>query len=165
MDITCQKCGEPYDSYGITYGKGEGDMSLAEAKSFLAGTGCPCCHFGKHCTACHGTGNEADPACTSCHDGYQIVRRLKGETQWQYGYNPNVKDWNGPDPYYMYQPYECRDGYVENGIVGCTECRKAPCPVCNGSGKLVTDDDTAFRGLVSACDASDDPDSILLQGM
>ena len=47
MDITCAKCGEPWDSYGITCARGEGDMTLSEATRFLRRQGCPSCHFGK----------------------------------------------------------------------------------------------------------------------
>jgi hypothetical protein len=35
MDICCPKCGQPWDSYGITYAKGEGDLTLTEVKRFL----------------------------------------------------------------------------------------------------------------------------------
>ena len=34
-DVICPKCGEPWDAYGITYAKGEGDLTLDEA--FFAG--------------------------------------------------------------------------------------------------------------------------------
>ncbi len=37
MDVICPKCGEPWDAYGITYAKGEGDLTLDEVKRFLRG--------------------------------------------------------------------------------------------------------------------------------
>ncbi len=48
-DITCAKCGEPWDAYGVRHG----DMDDEEAERFLNGEGCPCCGFG---TKCNGTG-------------------------------------------------------------------------------------------------------------
>src|SRR3990167_11220819 len=42
MDISCAKCTEPWDAYGVR----NGDMEPHEAKRFLKGEGCPCCKFG-----------------------------------------------------------------------------------------------------------------------
>ena len=42
MDISCAKCMEPWDAYGVR----NGDMESWEAKRFLKGEGCPCCKFG-----------------------------------------------------------------------------------------------------------------------
>ena len=42
-DITCRKCGEPWDSYGVDHG----DMTPIEAKKFKRGEGCPSCNFGR----------------------------------------------------------------------------------------------------------------------
>lgn len=38
-DWYCNRCGEPWDSYGIDHD----DMTPAEAKAFRAGQGCPSC--------------------------------------------------------------------------------------------------------------------------
>jgi hypothetical protein len=53
-DVSCAKCGEPWDFYGIKHG----DMTPLEAKKFLNGDGCPCCYFGTKCPQCRGTGQE-----------------------------------------------------------------------------------------------------------
>ena len=37
MDIRCPKCGEPWDSFGITYSKGEGDLITDRSETLLAG--------------------------------------------------------------------------------------------------------------------------------
>lgn len=42
MDLYCERCGEPFDAYGVSHG----DMTLEERDRFLKGEGCPCC-FGK----------------------------------------------------------------------------------------------------------------------
>jgi hypothetical protein len=40
MDLYCQKCGEPWDQYGVY----NGDMDPVEKDLFLKGIECPCCH-------------------------------------------------------------------------------------------------------------------------
>lgn len=42
-DISCAKCGEPWDAYGVSHG----DMEPEEAERFLNGEGCPSCRFGQ----------------------------------------------------------------------------------------------------------------------
>src|SRR5262245_57287784 len=49
-DILCVLCREPWDSYGITYDIGEGDMTREEVKQFKRGEGCPACKFGHDLT-------------------------------------------------------------------------------------------------------------------
>lgn len=70
-DISCAKCGEPWDAYGVK----NGDMEDWEAKKFMAGEGCPSCKFGMRCNACKGTGKyrwgisddtETDEPCRIC---------------------------------------------------------------------------------------------------
>lgn len=39
-DLICNRCGEPWDSYGVRVG---GDMTNEERNRFLRGGGCPCC--------------------------------------------------------------------------------------------------------------------------
>jgi hypothetical protein len=34
-DLICVRCGEPWDSHGITYAKGDGDLTLDEVKRFF----------------------------------------------------------------------------------------------------------------------------------
>jgi len=38
-DLICNRCGEPFDSYGVRHG----DMTEEERERFLRGGGCPCC--------------------------------------------------------------------------------------------------------------------------
>ena len=49
MDIYCQRCGEPYDTYDIN------DFTIREdggkAEDFYTGQGCPSCHWGKDAPA------------------------------------------------------------------------------------------------------------------
>lgn len=46
MDLYCQRCGEPWDAYGVRHG----DMEPDEAERFLKGVDCPHCHDRKMCT-------------------------------------------------------------------------------------------------------------------
>ena len=39
MDLLCEVCNEPWDSYGVTHG----DMAKWESRLFKHGAGCPCC--------------------------------------------------------------------------------------------------------------------------
>ena len=39
MDLLCEVCNEPWDSYGVIHG----DMAKWESKLFRHGAGCPCC--------------------------------------------------------------------------------------------------------------------------
>jgi hypothetical protein len=39
MDLYCQRCGEPWDQYGVY----NGDMTEEEKQRFLKGEDCPCC--------------------------------------------------------------------------------------------------------------------------
>lgn len=38
-DLICNRCFEPWDSYGISHG----DMTKREKRLFFQGKGCPCC--------------------------------------------------------------------------------------------------------------------------
>lgn len=38
-DVTCRRCGEPWDYYGARHG----DMEEEEYKDLIAGRCCPCC--------------------------------------------------------------------------------------------------------------------------
>ena len=42
VDVYCQVCNEPWDSYGV----GHGDMEDWEREKFYGGQGCPACRFG-----------------------------------------------------------------------------------------------------------------------
>lgn len=47
-DRYCAKCGEPWDASGVrdALRYDRGDMTKHEAEMFMAGKGCPSCHFG-----------------------------------------------------------------------------------------------------------------------
>lgn len=40
MDLYCQRCGEPWDAYGVRHG----DLTPEECDLFLDGKECPACH-------------------------------------------------------------------------------------------------------------------------
>lgn len=45
MDLYCQRCGEPWDQYGVY----NGDMTPEEKVRFLQGIDCPCCQGKEEC--------------------------------------------------------------------------------------------------------------------
>ena len=91
-DVHCRKCGEPWDSYGITHSIGDGDLTPDEAHRFRKGEGCPSCHFASQCTACDGKRHELPggyldwPACE-----YGCLRgRLRGHAGGAIRRNPGT---------------------------------------------------------------------------
>jgi len=40
MDVYCERCGEPWDAYGVEHG----DLTPEERRRFWAGQGCPSCY-------------------------------------------------------------------------------------------------------------------------
>lgn len=160
MDITCAKCGEPWDSFGIR----EGDMEPDEAARFRRGEGCPACGFGTRCTSCDGTGLEVPAHKCNCQNGSRLASRLEADPagRWRIGYQPNMRPL--PEGAKMLRPagrYECRDGWVERAFFDCPDCKPAdrlPCPCCNGTGKLTVADplELEIEAARSAIDASDE---------
>jgi len=188
-DLTCAKCAEPWDAYGVR----NGDMEPEEAKRFLKGEGCPCCDFGGQCSSCVGTGNEDQgyllpPNCDVCRDkGYVLAWSPRSNTgrfkggQLYTGYDPNVRkiseDVHG-SPVKMgvrnfpvkFDVHQSRDGYVEDWWVqcpeGCASKERADCAECDGKGTLaLTGDeaaDLAQKAAEEECRWSDeDPMEIL----
>jgi len=161
-DVFCRKCGEPWDSFGITRAEGEGDLTAREAERFLRGEGCPSCHWGRHCKACAGTGKQPDPAsgCICLGSRYLILRRLAGTGDWHYGYLPNVHVFPGePEIIYRYPPGMSRDGPYEEVLARCPQCAQdAPdCPECHGSGELQPlDEDGLFQAVAALVEESDE---------
>jgi len=168
MDIYCGKCGEPWDSYGITYDKGEGDLTLGEVERFRQGEGCPACDFGTSCTACHGTGkSEEGPYCATCWSyRYVIIRRLvnphpisspKGEETWKMGSRPNQRVVESPIIVKHYRKLMTADGPAEEAKALCPDCAwDIPvCEVCGGDGKF-KGQGNPLRGLESLLEASDE---------
>lgn len=164
-DIFCRKCGEPWESFGITRCRGEGALSIGEADGFLRGEGCPCCHFGQHCPSCSGTGksSECGLACACRGSRFLIIRRLTdGVCSWRYGYPPNGNVYPGePTIIYRYPDSLCREGRVSEALVLCPFCApSAPdCPVCRGSGDLQPIEPERFGAALATLveEAEDDP--------
>jgi len=185
-DITCAKCSEPWDSYGVR----NGDMEPEDAARFLRGEGCPSCGFGGRCPSCDGAGREARylvPRCSTCSDkGYvaawspRINNRGFTAKNFYYDYAPNIKELRdqGPSvtlgtrtlPEYAGK-HESRDGWIDDWWVACPAgcaAREAslPCSTCSGTGKLTVEDpdDVATRAARSELDASDEePIGILVR--
>lgn len=182
-DITCAKCGEPWDSYGVR----NGDMTPGERKRFLAGEGCPCCRFGTACPNCSGFGVDSYPApanrCPICHDqGYvyawsprQNARGYKADGLYA-GYTPNVvlideaidldKTMGVRKLPERQEAYQSADGWVDQWVVACPHYCKPEkvCPVCNGTGELHVEkpDEVALAACRSELDNSDEePISIM----
>lgn len=141
-DVFCQKCGEPWDSFGIIHARGEGDLTPSEAVRFMKGKGCPCCHWGKHCLMCNGSGREiletSDCECRGSRT--LIMRRLSGgQGTWQHGTYPKIRLFDGePAIIHKYPDGSCRDGRFEEALILCPFCGASapPCPACKGTGKL-----------------------------
>ena len=178
-DLICPKCGEPYESYGITYAKGEGDMTLAEANRFLRGDGCPACGFGTICVRCHG-GKIEKNGCPSCFgSGYVFAKRCPSASdarfrQWFIGYsnNPNypLRFLDQVDILYEEKPEESCDGVVHVAKVKCPDCHGEgePCSECGGDGKLHTDKQPDYldQAVGSLLDNSDEePVGVLMRFM
>jgi hypothetical protein len=168
-DILCRKCGEPWDSYGITYARGEGDLTACEAVQFLKGHGCPACHWGQHCLRCAGSGKEPEeaPGCACRGRHTLIIRRLYGQQDpWQYGTIPEVQPFPGePVLICRYPGGVCRDGRYDEALALCPFCASTalPCPDCGGTGRLPPLDGRTFdRALSSLVEASDEDITIYL---
>lgn len=183
MDISCAKCGEPWDS-------SLEDMEGDEAARFRKGEGCPCCRFGTACSLCDGTGHEdvIRPDCQVCRDkGFVLafsprrsVRSFQAG-QFYVGYAPHTKQIFDPfsSPLQIgtrsfpeqLESFESADGWVDQWWVACPErCtpKGATCVRCKGSGHLaLTEEEAEHRKLEaarSALDASDsEPISILIE--
>ena len=152
MDITCRKCGEPWDSYGLSHG----DMDLLEAARFRKGEGCPSCGFGNTCTHCRGSGMEPGDSillahCKTCLDQhwtivYQSSISRFGAKSAPYfhavlGQKPRLllgTSWSVIETYNT--PTQCLDGYEWAIKITCPDCTGEPCSVCNGSRQFVPPD-------------------------
>lgn len=175
-DIYCSKCGEPWDSFGITHCIGEGDMTREEAIRFRHGEGCPSCGFGSKCPNCNGTGKQISFSNDCLCHGHRYIVLAKCPTA------PNSihRNWfiqysNPPIPYSLdkntielkdesYKPYQCRDGWVYLKKILCPKCKdKAPiCPECNGTGKFNSKNNFFEKSIESFIEASDeDPIKLL----
>lgn len=169
MDIHCQMCGEPWDSYGITYSIGDGSMTAEEAADFRKGLGCPACENGAICKYCGGTGLEPSdsilvPDCSTCNGQRKIIlSRHIMAVVWDY----LPKKWTISNPTLIRKSWE--ETYTNGRFVFhwalCPDCSAtAPkCTVCKGDGKFRKrqTDAEQFRAMAELMEASDDSDSIL----
>jgi hypothetical protein len=146
-DVICPKCGEPWDAYGITYAKGEGDLTLDEVKRFLRGEGCPSCGFGTICPRCHGMGIEKNDCRTCFGKGYVFAKRCPSARdarlrQWFIGYSnsPNypLRFLDGVEVLREEQPEASLEGTVYVAKIRCPDChgKGEPCSECGGDGKF-----------------------------
>jgi len=146
-DLICPKCGEPWESYGITYAKGEGDLTLEEAKKFLAGAGCPACGFGTICPRCQGGRIEKNNCPTCFGSGYVYAKRCPSAhdtrfRQWFIGYSNSptypLRFLDSIVVLYDEKPEESCDGIVYVAKIKCPDCHGEgePCTECGGDGKF-----------------------------
>lgn len=178
-DISCAKCGEPWDAYGVS----RGDMEPSEAQKFRKGQGCPSCGFGETCPSCSGSGRDREYAkCPSCYGrGRMRVWRPANDAGryrascYYTGYEPNVRkvsdaDMDGaPAGWKLDRSYRTADGYVYEGRATCDDpaCDFGGLPEClrcKGTGKLTVEDpeEVELEAARSACEESDeDPIAIL----
>jgi hypothetical protein len=146
-DLICVRCGEPWDSYGITYARGEGDLTREEVRRFLNGEGCPSCGFGTICPKCGGGGIEKNGCSTCFGSGYVIAKRCAGAgdirfRKWFIGYSnsPNypLRFLDTVEILLQEKPEESCDGMVDVAKVKCPDChgKGEPCTECGGDGKF-----------------------------
>ena len=109
-DITCRKCGEPFEAYGVYH---RTDMDEEEAQRFLRCEGCPCCDFGAKCPMCRGTGFEECPRCNRL--GYLPTHR-RGERCDQCPPASPLATWN-------------------QVVERCPAPKRKPCDLCDGTGR------------------------------
>ncbi len=173
-DVYCAKCGEPWDSYGITYALGEGDLTVEEVRRFRRGEGCPNCEFGMLCPRCHGGKIEQNGCHTCFGSGYVFAWRCRTAAnpmhrEWCFGYLPNVR-LTGSEPFATLTGHLSAEGWVEEGKCACPEChgQGEPCKQCEGTGEFrpLTDHDPGQveRALQSLLDASDEDPLDLIEG-
>lgn len=180
MDITCAKCGEPWDST-LT------DMAILERRRFQRGEGCPSCGFGTKCPTCSGTGKvqRLRGALSCCYNGKVVAWRPDRDVPggyrhdlWYVGHVPHVRTFADVMVLEVLPSHESADGAgctvtVHEVWAKCPTCggngdHLETCSQCHGSGKLdhTADEQEAMRmeAARSHIEASDgDPVSILVE--
>lgn len=169
MDIRCPKCGEPWNSYGITYSKGEGDLSVAEVRRFLQGEGCPTCHFATICTRCQGAAIEENSCPTCFGKGYVFPRRAPQTSDprfrtWFIGYTRSrdypLRNLRDIEIIHTVDIVQSADGPVQTIKARCPDChgRGNPCTQCGGDGKFHPnrEGDHLAQALTDLMEASDE---------
>jgi hypothetical protein len=167
------------DSYGITYCKGEGDLTLTEVKRFLRGEGCPSCHFGTICTKCDGAGIENNGCPTCFGKGYVFPRRAQQASNprfrtWFIGYTNNarfpIRNLEQIEIIHEVDVTQSAGGPVLTVKAKCPDCHCVgnPCVQCGGDGKFHQDQegDHVEGAVADLMDASDEePVSVLSRFM
>ena len=144
-DLICVRCGEPWESYGITYARGEGDLTLEEIRRFLIGEGCPSCRFGTICPKCLGGQIEKNGCPTCFGSGYVFAKRCPSANdarfhQWFIGYSnsPNypLRFFDTVEILHDEKPEESREGTPAlAGGARVVYVAKLKCPDCHGEGE------------------------------
>ena len=171
MDVTCRKCGEPWDYYGAM----DGDMEPGEWARFKRGEGCPACGFGTICTQCNGSGKEPvqyGGSCPACLGRRTVLIHRCGSFDggaWHYGYQPRMVRLAAEDVARLFlrdeRGHECSDGWVEQKWIRCPLCwdEAPPCAWCGGTGAPAAkseDEDTDatiefLASLVDVCEGDE----------
>jgi hypothetical protein len=146
-DLVCVHCGDLWDSFGITYARGEGDLTIEEVKRFLNGEGCPSCGFGTICPRCQG-GRIEKNGCTTCFgSGTVFARRCSTASdtrfhQWFIGYSHSpaypLRFLDYVDILREEPAEESSDGTIYVAKVVCPDCHGEgePCSECGGDGRF-----------------------------
>jgi RecJ-like exonuclease len=171
-DISCAKCGEPWDAYGVK----NGDMTDGESRRFLAGEGCPSCNFGTECPSCSGMGKRSEyyERDQCCRNGRILVWSPNRSSytysceNWYTGYVPKVKTLPGDIKILRNLPgHMTNEGRVREAWAECQTCHGEgkhleTCNRCKGTGKLeepTLEQESKFMG--EALESTDDPDTLL----
>ena len=146
-DLICPLCGDNWEAYGITYAKGEGDLTPDEVRRFLKGEGCPSCGFGTVCPKCQGGRIEKNGCSTCFGGGYVFAKRCPTASdtrfhQWFFGYTNSpqypLRFLDAVEILREEKPEESLDGIVYVAKVKCPDCHGEgePCSECGGDGKF-----------------------------
>ena len=176
-ELICIKCGDLWESYGITYAKGEGDHTPDEVRRFLNGEGCPSCGFGTTCTKCHGGCIEKNNCPTCFGSGYVFARRCPNASdarfhQWFIGYSNTphfpLRFLQALEIILHDKPEQSQDGVVDVAKVKCPDClgQGEPCSECGGDGKFHAEQHADYfeQAVTSLLDNSDaEPVGVLMR--
>ena len=177
MDLTCVRCGDTWEAFGITYAKGEGDLTLEEVNKFLNGEGCPSCDFGTICPKCQGGRIEKNGCPTCFGDGYVFAKRCPSASdmrfhKWFIGYSNSpqypLRFFEQVEILHEEKPEESCDGIVHAAKIKCPDCHGEgePCSECGGDGKFHAErqPDYLDQAVESLLDNSDEePIGVLMR--
>lgn len=178
-DLVCVRCGDSWNAYGITYAKGDGDLTLQEVRKFLNGEGCPSCGFGMICPKCQGGRIEKNGCHTCFGSGYVYAKRCPGANdaqfhRWFIGYSNTPKYplrfFDQVDILAPEETEESSEGVVYVAKIKCPDCHGEgnPCSECGGDGKFHAEKQPDYfdRAVASLLDNSDaEPVGVLTRFM